>query len=634
MYLYFGLGINDLEDFCQLMDKEENEAYTVNDRVFINKRDGVFIRTFIAKLIHLTEENFVIIGFDDRSQALRSLDLITLKSFKDCNKEIRVKLFDAVSNVNIRDNFKYTVRNGSTKSEDDTKTNNKQTYYFTLTKDDYNRFVYNRYDGTKSIITAIWNDDHTNFTLENVLIEPVITVSTSSDLLTFRIVDFDSRNFHISRNSHNAYEKQIYFYERQYPKTVEFFTDLDDCIRFTKSKKENPKITNKLEEQCSWDCKPLNMSKKETKMIEIKDIKLNGPATILFITDDKKVVVKCRPGDNYDPEKGILMVLCKYIIKGALHCQNWTEIFDIPYSDEIDVEKVIAMSIVKGYFYKKDKDWHYNYVLKYMYNAVNLQTEDRVKALKALNYSVERISRCLGITKGEVKDILESKTILEKAKESLLSYLDDLKKSTNNKSKITITGTKDPYIESLLKEKPELKNNTNPYEVPDRNPDNKPKKQKDVVSDQDIIELFNKGYSISKISKELGLTEYFVKKYLDAYTNPKTEKKAARILKKATKEKIVHKKHVLRTEIDFPDYLEKEECEKILAATKLKYADNPRINCMSELQKFFIRECKIYKIKQLYGKNGYSMYEIAQIIGTTAAGVQKMYNAHKEEIES
>ena len=80
--------------------------------------------------------------------------------------------------------------------------------------------------------------------------------------------------------------------------------------------------------------------------------------------------------------------------------------------------------------------------------------------------------------------------------------------------------------------------------------------------------------------------------------------------------------------------MKKEECEKILAATKLKYADNPRVNCMSELQKFFIRECKIYKIRQLYGKNGYSMYEIAQIIGTTAAGVQKMYNAHKEEIES
>ena len=356
-------------------------------------------------------------------------------------------------------------------------------------------------------------------------------------------------------------------------------------------------------------------------MTKIKDIKLNGPATILFTTDNKKVVVKCRPGDDYDPEKGILMALCKYIINSNTNRNNWTEVFDIPYKDEIDVEKVIAMTIVKGYFCKNDKDWHYNYVLKYMYNAVNLKTEDRVKALKALDYSVERIARCLGVTKWFVKNALDKAT--------------KAVKTTTNKSKITVTGTKGSYIENLLKEKPELKNNANPCEVPDHKPCNAeklPTKQKDVISDQDIIDLFNKGYSISKISKELGLTEYFVKKYLDAYTNPKTEKKAGRILRKALKsaQKDNSKpiKHVRRTQIDYPDYLDKETCDMVLERTKEKYKDHDKIQYLSELQKYFIMECKREYIVTHYG-NGYDMYAIAKVLGINAASVQRIWNAYK-----
>lgn len=335
--------------------------------------------------------------------------------------------------------------------------------------------------------------------------------------------------------------------------------------------------------------------KKETKMTKIKDIKLNGPATILFTTDNKKVVVKCRPGDDYDPEKGILMVLCKYIHNS----NNWTEVFDIPYKDEIDVEKVIAMFIVKDCFYRNDKDWHYNYVLKYMYNAVNLKTEDRVKALKALDYSVERIARCLGITKGLVKDILQTKnkTVWETAKENLLSYLDGLKKVNNSTNEVT---------------------------------DHKPcdMKEKDVITDQNIIDLFNKGYSISKISKELGLTEYFVKKYLDAYTNPKTEKKADKILRKAVKSSKKENKprggyHKRLTEITFPSYLTEEESQDILEKTKVKYEG--KYKRMSELQKYFIRECKHFAINKFYG-NGYSAFELGQMLGVSAAAIMRMRN--------
>ena len=357
------------------------------------------------------------------------------------------------------------------------------------------------------------------------------------------------------------------------------------------------KVTNKLEEQFSWICKPLSMTKKETKMTGIKDIKKNGPATIIFWINGEKTVVKCQPGDQDDVEKGIIMALVKGIVTRQTNKKNWTSVFDIPYADEIDIEKVIGLAIIKDYCAMNDleNEWYYNYVLKYMYNIIGYTVEDKVKALKARNYSVERIARCLGITKGLVKDILEIK-----------------KKVPNKKPKITVT-------------------NINPYEVPDhepRNIDELPKKQKDVISDRDIIDLFNKGYSINKISKELGLTEYFVKKYLDAYTNPKTEKKADKILKKAVKNSKKEKKprggyHKRLTEIAFPSYLTEEESQDILEKTKVKYEG--KYKCMSELQKYFIRECKHFAINKFYG-NGYSAFELGQMLGVSAGAIMRMRN--------
>lgn len=613
MGYYFKMYKNDLENFYLPMASSNKRGLPMG---LMEVAFGPVIKSFSCTIV---EECISTINENE--------SLVTIEIEQNIDKETNNRTIVLVPrNYPLSDKIKVHLVNYMDETYIDLDYNdyrkNKVRYYFTLTKRECASYIFKNGD-TRSIKTAIWNNDHTNYTLENVLIEPVISVQPDSDLFTFYTSELDNRNFSTSRNSHNAYEKQIYNIENEYVFiTKEFFTSLNDCIYFTKTKREEPRITNKLEKQWSWDCKPLNMSKKETKMTKIKDIKLNGPATILFTIDNKKVVVKCRPGDDYDPEKGILMALCKYIYSSNTNRNNWTEVFNIPYSDEIDVEKVIAMTIVKCYFYKNDKDWHYNYVLKYMYNAVNLKTEDRVKALKALDYSVERIARCLGVTKWFVKDVLD------KAKAV---------KTTTNKPKITVTGTKDPYIESLLKKKPELKNNANPCEVPDHKPCNAeelPTKQKDVISDQDIIDLFNKGYSISKISKELGLTEYFVKKYLDAYTNPKTEKKAGRILRKALKSAQKEKKdnkpikHVRRTQIDYPDYLDKETCDIVLERTKEKYKDHDKIQYLSELQKYFIMECKREYIVTHYG-NGYDMYAIAKVLGINAASVQRIWNAYK-----
>lgn len=51
----------------------------------------------------------------------------------------------------------------------------------------------------------------------------------------------------------------------------------------------------------------------------IKNVKFNPPATIVFWTDNTKTVVKCE-GEDYDPEKGLAMCICKKVLgnKGKL----------------------------------------------------------------------------------------------------------------------------------------------------------------------------------------------------------------------------------------------------------------------------------------------------------------------------
>lgn len=72
----------------------------------------------------------------------------------------------------------------------------------------------------------------------------------------------------------------------------------------------------------------------------IKNVKFNPPATIVFWTDNTKTVVKCKEED-YDPEKGLAMCICKKMLgnKG-----NYYEVFKkwLPKEDDSDVvQKVL-----------------------------------------------------------------------------------------------------------------------------------------------------------------------------------------------------------------------------------------------------------------------------------------------------
>lgn len=58
---------------------------------------------------------------------------------------------------------------------------------------------------------------------------------------------------------------------------------------------------------------------------EIKDIKVNGPATIVFWADGTKTVVKCGAEDLYDAEKAVAMCF----MKKALGSRSMHKIFDL-----------------------------------------------------------------------------------------------------------------------------------------------------------------------------------------------------------------------------------------------------------------------------------------------------------------
>ena len=75
----------------------------------------------------------------------------------------------------------------------------------------------------------------------------------------------------------------------------------------------------------------------------IKKVKFNPPATIVFWTDNTKTVVKCK-GEDYDPEKGLAMCICKKVLgdKG-----NYYEVFKkwLPKEDDSDVVKKVLEHI-------------------------------------------------------------------------------------------------------------------------------------------------------------------------------------------------------------------------------------------------------------------------------------------------
>lgn len=94
--------------------------------------------------------------------------------------------------------------------------------------------------------------------------------------------------------------------------------------------------------------------KKEHSILpEIKDVKFNPPATIIFWADNTKTVVKTQEGDDFDPEIGMAMAISKkaYGNKGLYynHIKKWTDRYYEENADKVsNISKNIANMIMNG----------------------------------------------------------------------------------------------------------------------------------------------------------------------------------------------------------------------------------------------------------------------------------------------
>lgn len=74
--------------------------------------------------------------------------------------------------------------------------------------------------------------------------------------------------------------------------------------------KQNPNAFPEI--KISTRISPYNLD--TTSNLSITNVIFNPPATIVFWSDKTKTVVKCDPKEEYDPEKGIAMAICKKMI--------------------------------------------------------------------------------------------------------------------------------------------------------------------------------------------------------------------------------------------------------------------------------------------------------------------------------
>lgn len=71
---------------------------------------------------------------------------------------------------------------------------------------------------------------------------------------------------------------------------------------------------------------------------EIKNVKFNGPATIVFWADGTKTVVKCQDGDDYSEEVGLAMCIVKKVFGNTSKYNDifkkWCNSYDTETDDE------------------------------------------------------------------------------------------------------------------------------------------------------------------------------------------------------------------------------------------------------------------------------------------------------------
>lgn len=75
---------------------------------------------------------------------------------------------------------------------------------------------------------------------------------------------------------------------------------------------------------------------------EIKNVKFNGPATIVFWADGTKTVVKCQDGDDYSKEVGLAMCIVKKVFGNTSKYNDIFKKWCPSYDSETDADDCLS----------------------------------------------------------------------------------------------------------------------------------------------------------------------------------------------------------------------------------------------------------------------------------------------------
>ena len=108
------------------------------------------------------------------------------------------------------------------------------------------------------------------------------------------------------------------------------YTMMFNCINKNDSTTEHSTLIHKSSP------KPANY------LPEIKNVKFNGPATIVFWADGTKTVVKCQDGDDYSEEVGLAMCIAKKVFGNTSKYNDIFKKWCNSYDTETDTDDYLS----------------------------------------------------------------------------------------------------------------------------------------------------------------------------------------------------------------------------------------------------------------------------------------------------
>ena len=89
---------------------------------------------------------------------------------------------------------------------------------------------------------------------------------------------------------------------------------------------------------------------KQKAMNSITNVIFNNPATIVFWSDGTKTVVKCDERDEFDPEKGLAMAICKKYFGGGFYNDIFKKWIPKEETPKIEIDGQITMDDIAEKF--------------------------------------------------------------------------------------------------------------------------------------------------------------------------------------------------------------------------------------------------------------------------------------------